>query len=157
LTPIGRVDAGDRIRAEELHSREMGLEVGEAVGDDVVGDVTFELDHEAVVAQSALGRTTLQLRQVDVAGRETTEDAVERAGAVGVLKTDDRGAVVTGRRRDAIASDDDESGGVVRDGPRCRSRARRGRRVLRRGVEATAAHGSLDSATSRAAWDVEVV
>ena len=74
------LDAGfhrtaDRIRAEELHLGLLRREVAQPVGDQLVGDVALDVDEEAVVAEAALGRARLELRQVDRARRELLEDA----------------------------------------------------------------------------------
>ena len=91
----------------------MRLEVRQAVGHDVVGHVTLELDDEAVVAEPTFGGTALQLGQVDVARGEATEDGVERSGPVGVLEADDGRAIMSRRSRDVLTPDDDEPGDVV--------------------------------------------
>ena len=58
----------------------------EAVGHHRVGHVAFEVDDEAVVAERLLGRSGLQLRQVDVPCREVAEDGVQAAGMVALWK-----------------------------------------------------------------------
>jgi hypothetical protein len=52
--------------------------------------VAVDVNDEAVVTESALGGTALDLRQVQIASGETTENAVKRSRAVGILKTDNR-------------------------------------------------------------------
>ena len=88
--------------------------------------MTLDVDEEAVVAEAALGRPRLELREVDRAGRELLEDREQRTRAVLALEADDRRLVVTGRRGDARARRA-RSGSGSRGGPRSRSRARRGR------------------------------
>src|SRR5207245_1280177 len=51
----GSVLAGGRVGAEELHPGQLGVEVAEAVGDDLVGHVALEVDDEAVVTERLLG------------------------------------------------------------------------------------------------------
>ena len=82
LAPLlGTVLPGCRIRPEELDPRQPGVQVPEAVGDDLVADVAGEIDDEAVVAQALLGRAGLELGQVDVARRELSRGC--RAGCPG--------------------------------------------------------------------------
>src|SRR4051794_35812118 len=70
--------------------------------------MAFAVDEEAVVAEAALGRLRLELREVDGARRELLQDREKRTGTVGALEADDRRLVVTRRRGDP-ASDDDEA------------------------------------------------
>ena len=51
----GAVLAGGGVGAEELHVGLLEREVAEAVGHHLVGDVTLEVDEEAVVAEALLG------------------------------------------------------------------------------------------------------
>ena len=44
------------IGAEELHAGELRVQDAQAVGDHLVGDVAFEVDEKAVVAQTPFGR-----------------------------------------------------------------------------------------------------
>ncbi len=111
------VVAGDRVRAEELHLGLLGREVAQAVGDELVVEVAFEVDEEAVVAEVALGGPRLELGDVDRARRELLQDREQRARAVLALEAHDRRLVVTGRRGHAVAHDH-EAGlvlGVVLD------------------------------------------
>ena len=117
--PAGRaaLDAGlgraaDRIRAEELHLGLLRREVAQRVGDQLVGDVAFAVDEEAVVAEAALRRPRLELREVDRTRRELLEDREQRTRAVLALEADDRRLVVAGRRGDA-AADEHEAGLVL--------------------------------------------
>ena len=82
-------------------------------------------------AEALLGGPRLELGQVDRPGRELLQDREQRARPVGALEDDHRRLVVAGRRLDAVAGDDDEAGGVVGVGPRCRWPSRRGRRPWR--------------------------
>ena len=91
----------------------MCLEVGEAVRDHVVANVTLEFDDEAVVAQTSLGGAALELGQVDVACGETSQDSIERSRAVGILEADDRGPVVARGCRDGVSTDENEPGRIV--------------------------------------------
>ena len=75
----GPAGPGRGVGAEELDSGQPGVQVAEAVGDDLVGDVTLEVDDEAVVAERLLRRARLELGQVDVPRRELAEDRVEAA------------------------------------------------------------------------------
>src|SRR5205823_11017932 len=78
----GTVLAGRRVRAEELHAGQLGVQITQTVGDDLVVHVAFEVDDEAVLAQRLLGRARGQPGEVDVAGRELAEDGVQAAGPV---------------------------------------------------------------------------
>ena len=53
----GRGRSADRIGAEELDLRLLRREVTQRVCDDLVGDMAFAVDEEAIVAQAALRRT----------------------------------------------------------------------------------------------------
>ena len=111
------VVAGHRVRAEELHLGLLRREVAEAVGDELVVEVAFEVDEEAVVAEVALRRARLELGDVDGARRELLQDREQRARAVLALEAHDRRLVVAGRRGNAVAHDH-EAGlvlGVVLD------------------------------------------
>ncbi len=121
---------GDRVRAEELHLGLLGRQVPQAVGDELVGDVAFEVDEEAVVAEAPLRRPRLELREVDGTRRELLEDREQRTRPVLALEADDAGLVVAGRRRDAVA--DEHEARLVSGGPRSRWRGRRARRAGRR-------------------------
>ena len=105
--------AGDGIRAEELHVRLLRREGAQAVGHELVGDVALEVDEEAVVPEALLRRAALELAQVQRTGGELLEDPEQRPRTVGPLEADDAGLVVTARRRDPRA-DDDEPGLVLR-------------------------------------------
>ena len=97
--------AGDGVGAEELHLCLLRGQVAEAVGDELVVEMALEVDEEAVVAEVALGRPRLELGDVDGPGRELLEDGEQRAGAVLALEAHDRGLVVPGGSRDAVAHD----------------------------------------------------
>ena len=73
------------------------VQIAEAVADELVAEVTLELDDEAVVAETLARRPRFDPREVDVARRERAEDLIETARAVTALETGDRGPVVTGR------------------------------------------------------------
>jgi hypothetical protein len=75
------------------------VKVSQAVGDDLVGDVTLEVDDEAVVPETPLGWPRLQLRQVDVTGRELPDDRVKAARMIEPLEADDARVVVARRAR----------------------------------------------------------
>ena len=49
--PHFTVRAGGRVRTEELHVRQLGVQVAQAVGHHLVGEVALEVDDEAVVAR----------------------------------------------------------------------------------------------------------
>src|SRR5580692_9039191 len=93
---LGPVFTGRGIRAQELHPGEPGVQVAEAVGNDLVADVSRKVDHEAVVAQRLLGGARLELGQVDVARGELPEDPVQASGMVRALEADDARLVVAG-------------------------------------------------------------
>ena len=69
----GAVFAGGGVRAEELEVGQRRPQVAQAVEDDFVVDVAFEVDDEAVVPETGLGRAALELGQVDVAGAELAD------------------------------------------------------------------------------------
>src|SRR5580693_10383622 len=55
LTPLlGPVLAGGRVRTEELHPRQAGMKVPQAVRHDLVPHMTRQVDDEAVVTQRLL-------------------------------------------------------------------------------------------------------
>ena len=111
--------ARDGIGAEELHRALLGMQRPDRVGDEIVGDVSVEVHHEAVVAEATvLGGPRDQVRQVDPAGRELLEDRDQAAGLVGALVDHERRLVVTGARRDSLFRHEDETGlvaGVITD------------------------------------------
>ena len=92
----------------------MRLKIREAVRDDVVADVSIELDDKTVIPESKFGRTAFELGQVDVASGETTEDAIERPRSVGILETYDRRAVIARRCGNNAPSHFDEASRVAR-------------------------------------------
>src|SRR5580692_3268387 len=97
LTPLlGPVLAGSRVRTQELHPRQAGMEVSQAVGHDLVSHMARKVDDEAVVTQRLLRRARLNFAQVDVARRELPEDAVQAPGVVGPLEAHDARLVVPG-------------------------------------------------------------
>ena len=110
LTSLRGVPASCGVRPEEFHIGQVRPKVAQAVRDDLVGDVSRQIDREAVLAESLLRRARLEPREVDGASGELPEDAVEVARAVRILKADDGGAVVPRRRRDAGRADGDEAG-----------------------------------------------
>ena len=105
-------------------------EVAEAVGDELVGDVAFEVDEEAVVAEALLGRPRLELGEVDRTRRELLQDREQRAGSVlragSTRSTSCRGPTAPGCRGRRS-----RSGSGSRGGPRCRERGSRARRASR--------------------------
>ena len=74
------------------------MQLLQAVADDLVAQVAFELDDKAVVTETELGRARLDLGEVQVPGGELPENLVQVAGTVGLLKADQARAVVAGRR-----------------------------------------------------------
>ena len=127
----------------------LAREVAQRVGDHLVGDVTFAVDEEAVVAESLLGRARLELGEVHVAGRELLEDAEQRARAVLALEAHDRRLVVTGGRGHA-ATHEHEAGlvlGMVLDvgGEHLEPVEIGGQRVADRGEVAALRPGDLAS------------
>ena len=92
------VEPGDRIRAEELHLRDLGREGAQAVGDELVGDVALEVDEEAVVAEALLRRPALELGEVDRARPRTPGGSPSsEPGRSAALEADDARLVVAGR------------------------------------------------------------
>ena len=77
-----------------------------------------EVDDEAVVAQPLLGGPRLELGQVDVAGRELPEDAVQAAGVVRPLEAHDARLVVPGRPAAPGSGPPGRTGSGSRGGPR---------------------------------------
>jgi hypothetical protein len=49
------VSTGGGVRTEELETRQAQVQLLQAVPDDLVSDVTFEVDDKAVVAEALLG------------------------------------------------------------------------------------------------------
>jgi len=68
------VFAGGGVGAHELHFGVLRLERTERVGHDLVGDMAFEIDKEAVVAETTAGRAGLELGEVDATGGELLQD-----------------------------------------------------------------------------------
>src|SRR5690606_2587962 len=66
-------------RAQELHVLDLGLEVAEAVGHQLVADVALEVDEEAVVPQALLRGAGLELGEVDRPGGELLQDREQGA------------------------------------------------------------------------------
>src|ERR1700722_4200472 len=89
------------------------MEIPEAIGNHLVADVALEVDDEAIITQSALGRARLQLGQIDVAGRELAEDAMQAPGTVSPLKAGNCGAVVPSGGRYAVAGNRHEPGLIL--------------------------------------------
>ena len=116
----GAVLAGGGVRAEELHVGHLRLEVAEAVGHELVGEVALEVDHEAVVAEALLGGPRLELGEVDGPGRELLED--RRAGCpAGRPAGRRRWWSCRGRSaRGCPSGRRPRSGWCSRGGPRCR-------------------------------------
>ena len=92
----------------------MRLQVGEAVANDLVSDVAVEFDHEAVLPETRLRRTTFESGQVQITRGETTQDAVERTGSVRVLETNNGGSIVTRRGRNRVTAEQHETRHVAR-------------------------------------------
>src|SRR5580658_6204063 len=93
--------AGGRVGAEELDSGQLGMENPEAVGDDLMSQVTRKVDQKAVVTESPLRRSGLEFGQVDAPGRKLTEDGVKAPWSILTLEADDARLVVSCRSRDA--------------------------------------------------------
>src|SRR4051812_44754742 len=90
-----RVLARGGVAAEELDTALLGVERTHRVGEELLGDVAFGVDDEAVVAEAALlRRPTDQVAEVDPARGELLEDADQAAGLVCSLVDDERGAVM---------------------------------------------------------------
>ena len=119
---------GRRIGAEELQPGQLLVQLLEAVADDLVGDVALEVDDEAVVAEPLLGRTGLELGEVEAAGRELAEDLVQAPRPVGVLETDDPRPIVAGRRRYAVRAATSTNRVWLSSWSSMLGRSRRGRR-----------------------------
>ena len=124
--------AGGRVAAEELDVGDLGAEVPEAVGHELVGHVALEVDDEAVVAEGLLGGAGLELGEVDRPGRELLEDRQEGARPgrpAGTPRSSScRGRSAAGSR----LGPPPRSGSGCPGGRRCRRPARRGRRSWRR-------------------------
>ena len=156
--PVGGPVTGGRVGAEELHVGLLRLQVAQAVGHQLVGQVALEVDDEAVVAEALLGGPGLELVEVDGPGGELLEDGEQRAG---------RGRPA-GRRRSRSCRGRWAAGTpprgrratkrvCSRGGPRCRGPAPRGRRAWRpAGADGRRGRSSLLGQTSRAASAVEL-
>ena len=81
--------AGGGVGTHELHFGVLGLERTQRVGHDLVGNVPFEIDEEAVVAQATTRGPGLELGEVDAASRELLKDRQQLTGFVGALEHDD--------------------------------------------------------------------
>src|SRR5580698_3824024 len=78
LAPLLRGECtGSRIGAEEFHAGQAGMEITEAVRDDLVAHVARQVDDEAIVTERLLRGAGLQFRQVDVPCGELPENAVQ--------------------------------------------------------------------------------
>src|SRR6202034_2973397 len=92
--------SGGRIRTEELHAGQPGMEVSEAIRHHLVADMAGQVDDEAILAERPLRGAGLELGQVDVTRRELPEDAVQAPRVIGPLEADDAGLVVSRGRGD---------------------------------------------------------
>ena len=70
---LGAIFAGGRLRTEEFHAGQPGMEISEAVRHDLVADMARQVDDEAILAERFLRGARLELAQVDVARRELPE------------------------------------------------------------------------------------
>ena len=86
------------VGAEELHGSELAVQLFQAVSDDLVAQVSFELDDKAVVTEAQPGGTRLDLGEIEVPSGELPEDLVQVTGAVGLLEAHKARAIVAGRR-----------------------------------------------------------
>jgi len=102
-----------RIRTEELHAASLHVEVPQTVRNDLVVDMTFQIDDEAVITETSLCRTTLEFGEVDVARRELSQDRVETSWFVRRLEDHYRGLVMSRRRRNSRRRGQDEASLVV--------------------------------------------
>src|ERR1700682_3262470 len=83
---------GGRVRSEDLEELTALLDLFED-GPDIIGvAVALEVDDVHVLPRTPLGRSRLDLGQVESAGREGLEDAVEHAGLV--LHREENGRLV---------------------------------------------------------------
>ena len=90
------------------------MQLLQAVTDDLVAQVTFELDNKAIVTEAELGRARLDLGEVQVPGGELPENLMQVAGTVGLLKADQARAVMAGGRRQHTSRHQHEPGLVAR-------------------------------------------
>ena len=74
------------------------MQLFQAVADDLVAQVTFQLDDKAVVTEAELGRTRLDLGEVQASGGELPEDLMQVAGPIGLLEADQARAVMASGR-----------------------------------------------------------
>jgi len=98
-----------RIGAKELYVDAGRVEITEACADDVVVNVTFELDNEAVVAKSLASRPRFDSRQVDRTPCERAQNLIQTAWPVTALEACDRSAIATGRGGDAVPCHEEKS------------------------------------------------
>lgn len=111
--PCGSGLAAGWIRTQELDCWEFSMEVAQAVRDHFVLDVSFQVQHEAVVSESRLGGPRLEPREVDRARGELLEDRQQASGSIGVLVTDHACSIVAGRHGYALAGEYDKTGLVA--------------------------------------------
>ena len=117
----------------------------------------LEVDDEAVVAQSLLGRSRLELGQVDVARGELAQDAVQAAGMVRPLEAHDARLVVARSAWAPGARPPARSGSGCRGGPRRPRPGSRGRSARRPGAGRwPRPRSSRSSPSTRAASAVEL-
>ncbi len=115
LFPLFRPTLAEgRIRAQELHCGELAVQLLQAVANNLVVEMTFEFNDKAVVAKTKLGRTRLDLGEVQVPGSELPKDLVQATGPVGLLKANQARAIVAGRRRKDASRNQHETSLVAR-------------------------------------------
>ncbi len=90
------------------------MQLLQAVADDFVAQVPFQLDNKAVVAKTKPGRTRLDLGEVQVSGGELPEDLVQVAGAVCLLEADQARTVMARGRGQHPPCHEDKTGLVTR-------------------------------------------
>src|ERR1700691_3173304 len=91
------------------------MKVSQAVSKDLVGQVAFDVDGEAVLAERLFCWPRLEFVEVEIACGELPEDHVQAARTVRGLETHDARFVMAGRCGDAPlrSGDNDEAGRIA--------------------------------------------
>src|SRR5690606_30070333 len=101
-----------RVCAQHLEKGALLLDLLEGLLDGPIVEMPFHIDEKDVVAQTPLGRTRLELGQVDVAIGESLEGAIQVAWPVHGKGKDD-GGLIPARRRGKLPAHHDKAGGVI--------------------------------------------